>query len=60
MGYLFRLGFFFLLVVWAQSQCCLQFEGKSCISCPSGLHLFRGNCLIDIENCAQYKDGFDC
>ena len=60
MGELFRVGFFLALVGWAHSQCCLKFEGRACISCPAGLHLYRGNCLIDIDHCAKYKDGFDC
>ena len=51
-----------LLFISAQirTQCCLKFQGNRCVSCPSGTHLYRGSCLNDIDNCAQYRDGFDC
>lgn len=43
-------------------QCCLTTvpNSKKCASCPTGMHLFRGNCIIDVENCVTYSDGFDC
>lgn len=58
MSFLSQAGFFLLLVGWVRAQCCLKFDGKACIQCPSGLHLFRGNCIIDVDYCLTYKDGF--
>lgn len=52
--------FFLTLTTLTQSQCCLQFEGRKCVSCPNGTHLFRGNCIFDTPYCSVYKDGFDC
>lgn len=49
-----------LFVPPSHSQCCLSFIGGSCVSCPSGMHLFRGNCLYDLVGCASYVGGFDC
>jgi hypothetical protein len=48
------------LALEVSSQCCLKFDGRLCINCPSGTHLFRGNCILNVDNCATYKDGFDC
>lgn len=44
----------------ADSKCCLQFQDRACLNCTVGTHLYRGNCIIDVDNCANYKDGFDC
>jgi hypothetical protein len=52
--------FFLILATTVFSQCCLRFEGKKCVLCPAGTHLFRGNCIIDVKDCLTYKDGFDC
>lgn len=60
MQLLYLIPFLLLGFVEAQSQCCLQIQGRTCISCPTGTHLYRGNCIIDIPNCQTYKDGFDC
>ena len=49
-----------IFVFKVHSQCCLNIQGRNCIACPNGTHLFRGNCIIDVDNCMTYKDGFDC
>lgn len=49
-----------LVAYQAQSQCCLKIQGRACLNCPNGTHLFRGNCIIDVDNCLTYVDGFDC
>jgi hypothetical protein len=49
-----------LLIPPCYSQCCLSFTGGACVSCPFGMHLFRGNCLYDLTGCASYVGGFDC
>ncbi len=54
------LVFFLILITSIYSQCCLRFEGKKCISCQPGTHIFRGNCILDVKDCLTYKDGFDC
>jgi hypothetical protein len=51
---------FLLFIWWVDSQCCITLQGKKCIRCTNGTHLFRDNCIIDVDNCATYKDGFDC
>lgn len=57
---LFIPAFFFILIDEIQSQCCTRFDGRKCIECPNGTHLFRANCILDVKYCATYKDGFDC
>jgi len=34
-------------------NCCLSYneQSKKCMICPSGTHLYKGNCLYDIDNC---------
>lgn len=54
------LSIWLALVSSALSQCCLQIQGRSCLKCPSGTHMYRANCIIDVDNCVTYKDGFDC
>ena len=59
------LSAFFLLFAFfqpAQPQCCLTTvaNSKKCASCPEGTHLYRGNCLFDIEKCVKYSNGFEC
>lgn len=49
-----------LILPICHSQCCLAFSGGVCISCPAGMHLFRGNCLFDLAGCASYVGGFEC
>jgi hypothetical protein len=48
------------LIGLVDGQCCLGFNGGVCISCPSGMHLFRGSCIYDVAGCTQYQSGFDC
>lgn len=48
------------LLARVHSQCCLQIQGRACLKCPTGTHMYRGNCIIDVDYCATYKDGFDC
>lgn len=48
------------LAVSASGQCCLGFSGGVCMSCPSGMHLYRGNCIFDLAGCVTYASGFDC
>jgi hypothetical protein len=57
---LYIIGVLVALAKGVESQCCLQIQGKACISCSLGTHLYRGNCIIDIDFCDSYKDGFDC
>lgn len=59
LNFLFYLALILILPV-CYSQCCLAFSGGACISCPGGMHLFRGNCLYDLAGCASYVDGFEC
>ncbi len=53
---------FLLLAPFTDQQCCTKKVANSnkCAECPQGTHLFRGSCIIDIENCVTYADGFDC
>lgn len=60
MQILYIISILLLGIAQAQNQCCLKIQGRSCLNCPPGTHLYRGNCLIDIDNCQSYKDGFDC
>lgn len=53
-----KIIFFLIFVSQVYSQCCVRFEGRYCKECPEGTHLFKGNCLFDIKDCAVYKDGF--
>jgi hypothetical protein len=57
---LYLLSSLLVLIVYSQNQCCLQIQGRICLSCPNGTHIYRGNCIIDVPNCQIYKDGFDC
>lgn len=36
------------LVTRCMIQCC-QMQNDVCSSCPSGMHLYRGNCLLDLR-----------
>lgn len=59
--YVLKIVCLLMLMNWlSYNQCCLTLKGKQCISCINGTHLYRGNCIIDVDNCATYKDGFDC
>lgn len=49
-----------LVQAQGQNQCCLRLEATSCLACPEGTHLYRGNCLNNVDNCTQYVNGFDC
>jgi hypothetical protein len=51
---------FCTLLTSASGQCCLGFSGGVCISCPAGMHLYRGNCIYDLAGCTSYVSGFDC
>lgn len=53
--WLLSLGF-----IEAQSLCCLKIDAQACVACPAGTHLFRANCINDVDFCAVYRDGFDC
>lgn len=46
----------------AEAQCCLKtlLNSKKCASCPDGSHLFKGNCIFDVDNCLKHDNGFDC
>lgn len=48
------------LLFQANAQCCLEFTENSCIRCPAGMHLYRSNCIYDLEGCLEYASGFDC
>lgn len=48
------------IIVLTSSQCCIEFNINECIRCPSGMHLYRSNCIYDIEGCTDYLSGFDC
>ena len=42
------------------AQCCLEFDGFLCGACPLDMHLYQGNCLLNIPNCIEYQNGFEC
>lgn len=52
----------FLLFEVTSPQCCLEFSKgtKQCLKCPESMHVYRGNCIFDVENCFSYSDGFAC
>ena len=54
------LFFFFYSLV--STQCCLSFvKGlKKCANCPSDMHLYKGNCIFDVDNCLEHSNGFAC
>lgn len=58
----FTLLLFFSLITLCYPQCCTKFlpNSNKCSECPTGTHLFKKNCLIDVENCDTYSDGFVC
>ena len=49
-----------LLLYKVENQCCLNIQNRVCIKCPNGTHLYRGNCINNVENCDRYINGFDC
>lgn len=49
-----------LLLYKVENQCCLNIQDRVCIKCPNGTHLYRGNCINNVENCDRYINGFDC
>jgi len=42
------------------SVCCLSFDGEKCVACPTGMHVYEGNCLYDVVGCKEYEGGFVC
>lgn len=60
---LWALDLIFLTIIYGvNSQCCLSYlhDGKGCLSCPEGMHLYRNNCIFDVKGCKLYSDGFTC
>lgn len=55
-----KLVLIFLLLIMVNSQCCLEFTNSLCTRCPSGMHLYRNNCIYNLPGCQTYSNGFDC
>lgn len=53
---------FLALAVASHSQCCLELDPKFnlCLTCPPGTHKFRDNCILDVPDCLEHANGFDC
>ena len=48
-----KLLIFFFFYALVQNQCCVKTAkgGKKCLSCPTDMHLFKGNCIFNVDNC---------
>ena len=48
------------MISCVRGQCCELMQAGVCVKCPSGMHLYRHNCLFDLPGCSEYLLGFDC
>lgn len=51
MDFLPKLIFFLAMIQIVLNECCVKFTDGKCVECPKGMHLFRDNCIYDVENC---------